>query len=56
MSDMMSEMMSNYNARDSYKDEDSQQIVKLKESVCSKKKEIGSLEKLLNEKKEKIKK
>lgn len=53
---MMSEMMSNYNARDSYKDEDSEEIVKLKESVCSKKKEIGSLEKLLNEKKEKLKK
>lgn len=33
---MMSEMMSNYNARDSYKDEDSEEMVKFRRNRNSK--------------------
>ena len=46
----------NGNVRESCKDENLEEIVKLKESVCSKEKEIENLEKLVNENEERLKK
>lgn len=46
----------NNNVRESCKDEDSEEIIKLKESVCSKEKEIENLQKLVNENEERQKK
>ena len=45
----------NSNVRESCKDEDLEEIVKLKESVCSKGKEIKNLEKIVNENEERLK-